>query len=52
MGLKDEACPASTQFAAYNRLKTEKQLMLYPDFGHEGLPGFIDECVMFLSSNL
>ncbi len=36
--LSDTVCPPSTQFAIYNNLKCEKELMVYPDFGHETLP--------------
>ncbi len=38
-GLMDTICPPSTQFAAYNKIKSEKSMDIYPDFGHEGLPG-------------
>lgn len=37
-GLQDEACLPSTQFAAYNRLRCSKDIIVYPDFGHEDLP--------------
>ena len=36
--LIDTICPPSTQFAIYNNLVCEKDQILYPDFGHEGLP--------------
>ena len=39
-GLMDNVCPPSTQFAAYNKITSEKSMALYPDFGHEGLPKF------------
>lgn len=39
VGLMDQVCPPSTQFAAYNKIRSAKSLALYPDFGHEGLPG-------------
>ena len=50
-GLMDTICPPSTQFAAFNKITSPKEVILYPDFGHEGLPGkddttlqwFIDE---------
>jgi cephalosporin-C deacetylase len=48
-GLMDTSCPPSTQFAAYNRIISKKSVLLYPDFGHEGLPGFSDEAFKFLS---
>jgi cephalosporin-C deacetylase len=41
--LIDEICPPSTQFAAYNAITAEKRMVLYPDFGHEQLPGGADE---------
>ncbi|MBC2603513.1 alpha/beta fold hydrolase [Puniceicoccus vermicola] len=37
--LRDNICPPSTQFAAYNAIRSPKSYMLYPDFGHENLPG-------------
>ena len=50
-GLMDTVCPPSSQFAAYNRIRSEKQVFFYPDHGHERLPDqpdstlawFIDE---------
>jgi len=39
-GLMDNVCPPSTQFAAYNKIIAPKEIKIYPDFGHEGLPGF------------
>lgn len=41
-GLMDTVCPPSTQFAAYNKIKSKKNMVIYPDFGHENLPGFED----------
>lgn len=49
LGLMDEVCPPSTQFAAYNKIASEKQMLIYPDFGHERLPGFSDRAFAFLS---
>ena len=40
--LLDDICPPSTQFAAFNAITAEKSMVLYPDFGHEGLPGGAD----------
>lgn len=37
-GLMDNICPPSTQFAAFNKMTCEKESIIYPDFGHEGLP--------------
>jgi cephalosporin-C deacetylase len=48
-GLMDKVCPPSTQFAAYNKITSPKEVLIYPDFGHEGLPGFSDRTFEFLS---
>ena len=45
----DKICPPSSQFAAYNKITSEKELVIYPDFGHEGLPGFNDRTFQFLA---
>lgn len=47
-GLMDTVTPPSTQFAAYNKITAKKRLEVYPDFGHEGLPGFADKTVRFI----
>lgn len=49
-GLKDQLCPASTQFAAYNHITSEKDIVIYPDFGHETAKGTTDAVSMFLAS--
>jgi cephalosporin-C deacetylase len=49
VGLMDTVCPPSTQFAAYNKISSGKSLTLYPDFGHEGLPGNTDINFQFLA---
>lgn len=38
-GLMDTTCPPSTQFAAYNKITSQKSVLIYPDFGHETLYG-------------
>ena len=48
VGLMDTICPPSTQFAAYNKIGSPKQTVIFPDFGHEGLPGFYDRAFEFL----
>ena len=48
VGLMDTVCPPSTQFAAYNKITSPKSLAIYPDFGHEGLPGFADQTLLFM----
>ncbi len=47
-GLMDNICPPSTQFAAYNKIETPKQMYLYPDYGHEYLPDRDDRSITFL----
>jgi len=47
-GLMDQTCPPSTQFAAYNKIPGRKNVVIYPDFGHEGLPGFSDKTFQFV----
>lgn len=49
VGLMDTICPPSTQFAAYNKITSAKDLVIYPDFGHEGLPGVHDRAFQFFS---
>ncbi|MCE9592499.1 MAG: acetylxylan esterase [Planctomycetes bacterium] len=48
VGLMDTICPPSTQYAAYNKIKSKKETVIYPDFGHEGLPGFHDKVYQFM----
>lgn len=50
-GLMDDVCPPSTQFAAFNKIPSEKSVVIYPDFGHEGLPG-CDEKTFALMTTL
>ncbi len=47
-GLMDTVCPPSTQFAAYNKITSPKEVVIYPDFGHEGLPGNNDRTMQFM----
>ena len=42
IALGDDVTPPSTCFAAYNNITAKKELYIYPDFSHEGLPGFND----------
>lgn len=44
-GLMDNVCPPSTQFAAFNKITSHKEVTFYHDFGHEGLPE-VDDIVM------
>ncbi len=48
IGLMDTICPPSTQFAVYNKIVSSKSMTIYPDFGHETLPGFNDQVFQFM----
>ena len=50
VGLMDTICPPSSQFAAYNKITATKSMTIYPDFGHESLPGCDDRIFEFLTS--
>lgn len=47
-GLMDPICPPSTQFAAYNKITSKKNVIFYPDYAHEGLPGEPDNTFNFM----
>lgn len=47
VALMDIGCPPSTQFAVFNKIAAPKRYELYPDFGHEYLPGFGDHTMQF-----
>lgn len=49
IGFMDTICPPSTQFAVYNKITAPKQMAIYPDFGHETLPGWSDQSFQFLT---
>lgn len=49
VGLMDTVCPPSTQFAAYNKIQSDKEMVIYPDFGHESLPGLSDTIFEFFT---
>jgi len=51
-GLMDTVCPPSTQFAAYNKIRSPKDVVIYPDFEHENLPGHEDRILAFLVDQL
>jgi cephalosporin-C deacetylase len=48
IGLMDPICPPSSQFAAYNKITSRKDAVIYPDFAHEGLPGLGDRTLAFM----
>lgn len=37
IGLEDEICYPSTQFAIYNRLESKKDVLILPEYGHESM---------------
>ncbi len=47
-GLMDDICPPSTQFAAFNALRTTKRHVIYPDFSHEQIPEEEDLALRFV----
>ena len=47
--LADAICPPSTQFATYNKITSAKDVVIYPDFGHEHLPGHMDKVSHFFA---
>ena len=47
-GLMDPICPPSTQFAAYNKITSKKDVVIYPDFAHESLPGEAERTFNFM----
>ncbi len=48
IGLMDTVCPPSSQYAAYNKIRSPKAMTVYPDFGHEPLPGINDQVFQFM----
>ena len=50
VGLMDEICPPSSQFAAFNKITSPKETVIYPDFAHEHYPGFVDRAYEFFTS--
>ncbi|MBA3072036.1 MAG: acetylxylan esterase [Anaerolineae bacterium] len=47
IGLMDTICPPSSQFAVYNKINSKKNMLLYPDYAHEPLPGLSDKIFQF-----
>ena len=48
IGLMDTICPPSSQFAVYNKVVSQKSMVIYPDFAHELLPEFSDKTYQFM----
>lgn len=51
LSLRDDICPPSTQFAAFNKITAPKVGKIYPDHGHEALPGADDIAFEFICEN-
>ena len=49
VGLMDDICPPSSQFAAYNKITAPREMALFPDFAHEHYPGFMDQVFQFMA---
>jgi len=50
-GLMDTVCPPSAQFAAFNKITAPKDVVIYPDFGHESLPSVADQTLAFFQGS-
>lgn len=48
-GMMDINCPPSSQFAVYNKIRSAKTHVIYPDFRHENIPDYVDRTYQFLS---
>lgn len=42
-GLMDEICPASTQFSAFNKIISDKKMIVFPEWGHEAISCGLDD---------
>lgn len=42
IGLEDRVCHPKLQFGVYNKITTDKELLFFPEFGHEYIPDFSD----------
>lgn len=47
IGLADAITPPATQFAVYNRLECPKEMIIFPEYGHDHLPGLNDQVRAF-----
>ena len=51
-GLMDRICPPSTQFAAFNKITSAKEMVIFPDYEHESIPGVNDRILDFFAEAL
>jgi cephalosporin-C deacetylase len=52
VGLKDTACPPPTNYALFNHLAGEKQIVPYADYGHETIDNHIDKQIIFFAQKI
>lgn len=52
MGLKDTVCPSTTVYSLYKAIEGEKELIVYPECGHECPDEFVDRQIEFLAKML
>lgn len=45
VGMQDDICPPSTQFAIYNRIKCHKQMQILQEYGHDSMNVFVNDLV-------
>jgi len=52
MGLKDTVCPPPTIYALYKAFQGRKELLVYPEYGHEAPDEYLDRQIEFLAREL
>jgi len=52
IGVQDETCPPHTNFAAYNKVRSSKTWIAYPDIGHDVGPDFYAKRIAFFKEKL
>ena len=51
-GMQDTICPPECTYAAYNKIRTVKEMAIYPQAGHEGGgPVHLERKLAFLRQN-
>ena len=49
--LSDNVCPPFAQMAAYNGITSKKEVVWFPEYGHEYLPFSGDRILNFFAEN-
>ncbi len=54
VGLRDTCCPPSTAFAVYNHIQSEKQIDVYPFYGHDAgiASAYQEKMLAYIINNL